>query len=815
MRFLPRNAAPGLRTPHSASAKDMMVTPVGPYSILVVEDNPDIVIGLQDLLQHDGYDVTVAGSCASAITHIGMQRFNAILLDLGLPDGDGLDVLREVQRRDASLPVIIITAHIAPERTVGSLAKGAFAYLTKPYNTEELRQNLRRAIGVKELAVKVERAEQSLTESEHRFQSLVESATDAIVVANGCGVIVSWNRAATRLFGYVTEEIIGQPLTVLMPARYRQKHEQGLARIEATGKTRVIGSVVELHGLRKNGEEFPIELSLATWKTGTGSYYSGIIRDISERKKAAQALEQLEHQHTLILTQAGEGIYGIDVNGNTTFANPSAASMLGYRVEDLLGRHMHDLLHHSKPDGSRYPVEECPIRAAVLDGQVHRVVDEMFWRKDGTGFPVEYVSTPIREADKVVGAVVVFRDITARRQAESALRASEERLELVIQGSSDGFWDGRVLPDEHWSSPRTPIWWSPRIKALLGYSDEEFPDVLESWTSRLHPEDRERVFAAVTAHMERRIPYDVEYRLLTKAGDYHWFRARGQAIWNAEGRVVRMAGSLQSIMDRKRTEEAIHRSKQLLEEVANNTTAVIYVKDLDGRFLFVNRRFEELFKLPTGQAVGRTNHEIFPRDIADAFRANDLEVLRQDRTIEYEEFAPQPDGLHTYISIKLPLRDQTGRPYATCGISTDITERKRIEAALRANDEQLRFAMTSTGVGSWVWDCGTGRVCWSRQVDRLLGISDGSRPHSQEEWLELVHPGDRQAIAHAMRQAMEQSGTDVVFDHRVMSGDGAVRWFTWTGQIIRDRNGKAVHMLGIVRAAGTRGDARPGERAHD
>jgi len=778
-----------------------MVTPVGPYSILVVEDNPDIVIGLQDLLQHEGYVVTVAGTCAGAIAEIGMRRFNAILLDLGLPDGDGSDVLREVQHRDASLPVIIITAHIAKERTVGSLAKGAFAYLTKPYNTEELRQTLRRAIGVKELAVKVERAEQSLTESEHRFESLVESATDAIVVANGRGIIVSWNRAATRLFGYVTEEIVGQPLTVLMPARYRQPHEKGMARIEATGESRVIGSVVELHGLRKNGEEFPIELSLATWKTGTGSYYSGIIRDISDRKKTAQALEQLQHQHMLILTQAGEGIYGLGVEGNTTFVNPSAACMLGYRVEDLVGCHMHDVLHHSKQDGSPYPVQDCPIRAAIRDGQVHRVVDEVFWRKDGSSFPVEYVSTPIREADKVVGAVIVFRDITARRQTESALRASEERLELVIQGSSDGFWDGHILPDQPWSSPQTPIWWSSRVRTMLGYTNEEFPDVLESWTSRLHPDDRERVFAAVTAHMERHIPYDVEYRLLTKAGDYHWFRARGQAFWNADGRVIRMAGSMQSIMDRKRTEEAIHRSKQLLEEVANNTTAVIYVKDLEGRFLFVNRRFEELFKLNTSQILGRTNHEVFPRDIADAFHANDMEVLKQDRTIEYEEFAPHPDGLHTYLSIKLPLRDQTGRVYATCGISSDITERKRDEAALRVHEEQLRLALASTQAGGWNWDRRTGHFCWSRHVDHLLGLTDGARPRSQDEWLALVHPDDRQAMARAMSQTLNnRTGREVVFEHRLMTGDGGVRWCVWTGQIIRDHDGKVVHILGMVRA---------------
>src|SRR6185312_1045738 len=120
-----------------------------------------------------------------------------------------------------------------------------------------------------------------------------------------------------------------------------------------------------------------------------------------------------------------------------------------------------ELLHHTRPDGTAYPTEQCPIYCAIQDGLIHRAVDDVFWRKDGTSFPVEYVSTPITEAGKVVGAVIVFRDITARKLAESALKASEERLEMVIQGSTDGFWDGHVLPNQHWNSPTTPIWWSP------------------------------------------------------------------------------------------------------------------------------------------------------------------------------------------------------------------------------------------------------------------------------------------------------------------------------------------------------------------
>src|SRR5437762_11190083 len=116
-----------------------MSTPTSPYSILVVEDNQDLIIGLQDMLHYDGYTVTVAGTVADAITLVRSHRYNGILLDLGLPDGDALEVLKETQRLDPSLPVVIVTAHIARDRTVGSLTEGEYAYLTKPYDREELR----------------------------------------------------------------------------------------------------------------------------------------------------------------------------------------------------------------------------------------------------------------------------------------------------------------------------------------------------------------------------------------------------------------------------------------------------------------------------------------------------------------------------------------------------------------------------------------------------------------------------------------------------------------------------------------------------
>ena len=149
------------------------------------------------------------------------------------------------------------------------------------------------------------------------------------------------------------------------------------------------------------------------------------------RGTAEDELAHIKRQNELILEAAGEGIYGLDCEGNTTFLNPAAATMLGWEVDALVGQPMHKLLHHTKPDGSAFPKEQCSIYAAFKDGAVHHVDDEVFWRKDGSSFPVDYTSTPIHENGKLAGAVVVFKDITERKQAEQELRKAYAEVEQM------------------------------------------------------------------------------------------------------------------------------------------------------------------------------------------------------------------------------------------------------------------------------------------------------------------------------------------------------------------------------------------------
>ncbi len=166
----------------------------------------------------------------------------------------------------------------------------------------------------------------------------------------------------------------------------------------------------------------PLQLMAAVWQ------------EQPQCQKQNRDLAHLRRQNEMILNSAGEGIYGLDLAGKVTFANPAAARMIGWSPEELVGQSMHDLLHHSHADHSPYPRVCCPIYLAFQDGQIRSVSDEVFWRKDGSCFPVEYTSTPMRnQQGQLVGAVVTFQDISQRKWAEAIFKQNQEELERKVR----------------------------------------------------------------------------------------------------------------------------------------------------------------------------------------------------------------------------------------------------------------------------------------------------------------------------------------------------------------------------------------------
>ena len=312
------------------------LTPPLLLSVLIVDDEPDICMGLGDFLKHDGYAVRTVHAGRDALREVEGGQIGVVILDLGLPDLSGLEVLRGIKKLDPLLPVIVLTASTQENHAVEALHCGAFTYLTKPYNSYELRFALRQIVDERKLASKVARVEGDLRASEERLRTVVGTTPDAVVLADRNESILFWNQAAARLFGYTEKEVIGQPLMLLMPHRYREAHQAGMMRLGTTGETRVMERTVELHGLRKDGTEFPLELSIGIGKNPEGVFYSGIIRDITRRTQAEEAQRQAEARYQSVVENAVEGIFQTTPDGQFVMANPSLAQMLRYDSPEVL-----------------------------------------------------------------------------------------------------------------------------------------------------------------------------------------------------------------------------------------------------------------------------------------------------------------------------------------------------------------------------------------------------------------------------------------------------------------------------------------------
>ena len=255
---------------------------------------------------------------------------------------------------------------------------------------------------------------------------------DAVIVADTASQrIVLWNPAAEAILGYPAEEGVGMLVEELVPPELRDLHREGIRRYAATQHGELVDAhkPVELQALHRDGHRLDIELVFAPLGQiqSEGVFMAAFIRDVTDRKRLQREAERALANMRLILESTGEGIYGIDLAGDCTFVNFAAEEMIGYRSEELIGRNMHDLIHHSRPDGSPYPVEQCPIFRSFRMGRGCRVDDEVMWRKDGTPVPVRYSAFPIIDDGSVVGAVVSMSDTTQRRMLEDTLRQASSR----------------------------------------------------------------------------------------------------------------------------------------------------------------------------------------------------------------------------------------------------------------------------------------------------------------------------------------------------------------------------------------------------
>jgi PAS domain S-box-containing protein len=335
------------------------------------------------------------------------------------------------------------------------------------------------------------RIEEDLLKNYKRLELAMQTANMAWWEMDIASGNVTFNSRKTEMLGYNPEKFKHYKdfMALVHPEDYEKamdamrKHISGLA----------VSYEVEYQILTKSGQYkwfYDIGSIVENDLNGKPKTVTGLVLDISNRKKAEEAIESLNLKNELILNSAAEGILGLDLQGNHTFVNPAAAKMLGYKVEELLGRPCQGLWHHTRADGTPYPEDDCPLLTVALNGVEHRESNDMFWRKDSTGFPAEYVSRPIFEQGRVTGVVVTFSDITERKMAEDLLTESELKYRSLIESSSDAIFcideKGQYqFVNHHFSSVfgKTPDYFTGRT--IWDLYDKEFADKRYELTKRL------------------------------------------------------------------------------------------------------------------------------------------------------------------------------------------------------------------------------------------------------------------------------------------------------------------------------------------
>jgi len=366
-----------------------------------------------------------------------------------------------------------------------------------------------------------------------------------------------------------------------------------------------------------------------------------------------------------------DGTVASDAQGVIVRVNAQLEKMFGYNRHELIGQPIEILLperfrnaHVSHRNDYHQQARIRPMGAGLeLYGR----------RKEGSEFPVDIMLSPLEGAGgwQVLGVV---RDITERKQAEDAVRESRERFRQIAENIHEILFIRDLREGKF-------LYINRAYQDVLGRSRETLYNDPMAWLEAMHPEDRERLSEKLEIYY-RDGSFDGEYRILRPDGSIRWLWARAFPVFDASGTMVRTVGIAEDITERRQAERALRESEQQLEGILNNSSAVIYLKDAEGRYLRVNREFESLFGVESRDVLGRTDDDLFPKEVARQFQANDRKVMEEGKQLEFEEVAPRQGAVHTYISIKFPLLDAAGVPYAVAGISTDITERKQAQEAV-------------------------------------------------------------------------------------------------------------------------------------
>jgi PAS domain S-box-containing protein len=643
------------------------------------------------------YCLLEAESVMAGLALCRSHSIDAILLDYALPDGNGLEFIQALQTQSngGSPPVVMITGEGNERIAVQAIKLGAEDYLVKQDLTPELLQvTMRSAIENRLLQQQLEQTEVALKAANEQITTILASMTDAYTALDREWRFVYTNPASTQVIQRLThqesEEFLGKTHWEILPW--------------------TVGTIVEREYRRAMAEQVAVHFELfyepsEDWfevhaypsQSGLGIYF----RNVSDRKQIEANLRKREEQLRLFVKHAPAGVAMFDREMCYVEVSDRWITSYGLDEQDLIGRSHYEIFPEI-PDRWKAIHQRC------LAGAVEMCEEDQFPRADGSIDWVRWEIRPWRTNTDEIGGIIVFSEvITDRKQAESR----QEFLATVSQAlmgptsiqkmvQTIGEHLNRYLNTSRFALVEIDeaanqayvnhTWQLPGIPSLVGVYQ-----IQESITDELRQAIRNGemiVFRDVTT--DPRIVNPMQYTSLGIGAELNVPLVRdGEWIFSLSvfhaaphnwqtGDLELMRELLERIwsqIERIRAETALRESEQRLQAIISHSNAAIFMKDMQGRYLLMNRECERLFKITQDWIFGKTDYDLFPQDIADALRENDRQVLASGAALTLEEKVPLEDGIHTYVAVKFPLLDQAGVPYAICGISTDISDRARLQ----------------------------------------------------------------------------------------------------------------------------------------
>jgi PAS domain S-box-containing protein len=639
------------------------------------------------------------------------------------------------------------------------------------------------------LAIIRDISDRKQAEQHIRFQArLLDAVEQAVIATDLQGNIIYWNRFAEVLYGWQSDEVLGRSILEVTPASMTQSEAAEIFSQLQAGESWSGEFLVQ----RRDGTIFPIMIADSPIYDEQGVLIGivGISIDMTKLKQAETALRENEQLFRQLAENIRDIFFVYSADLQPIYVSPAYEELWGDTCENLYAKpHAWlDRIHPQDKDRiisilpqAKYQNLTFEYRMLSPDGSPRWIRMRTFVVSDERG--------------KVYRIVGIGEDFTDRKTAELALIAVSDRLQYLLTSSPAVIFS--CPPDGDY----TATFISQNVSTILGYEAEEFLNSSQFWTMHVHPDDLESMTASFPKIFEQG-SCSYEYRFLHADRTYHWLSTQIRLVKDEAGNPLECVGYLIDVSERKRAEEKLWETQQHLQAILNYSPTAIYVIDRDNKHLLVSRSYEILVSIPQENLIGKSIYEAWPAEFADTFAANNQQVLQSSEPIESEEAAPHADGVHTYITIKFPLYDANGVPYAVCGISTDISDRKKAEAELQASQRLIQKIADSSPNLLYLYDLEEQRnVYVNREVTQMLGYTPEEIQAMGQNFLpRLMHPDDWRVTPEKFQQINSaQDGEVIEFEYRLRHQNGEWCWlYSWDTVFLRAPEGKPKQILGTA-----------------